>query len=101
MPSRDRNPLWLLGAVVVGVLVVVGAVVVVATTGSVWALIVAVGVLVLATLAIVGDIEWSLGDSDRRPGPRTPADGVTRGRAGHCGPGRTTPAPRRRTASSS
>jgi hypothetical protein len=68
MPSPDRNPLWLLGAVVVGVLVCVGAVVVVATTGSVWALIVAVGVLVLVTLAVVGDVEWSLGDSDRPRG---------------------------------
>src|SRR4051794_8357940 len=66
MPSPDRNPLWLLGAVVVGVLVCVGAVVLVATTGSVWALIVAVGVLVLVTLAVVGDVEWSLGDSDRQ-----------------------------------
>ena len=68
MPSPDRNPLWLLGAVVAGVLVCVGAVVVVATTGSVWALIAAVGVLVLVTLAVVGDVEWSLGDSDRPRG---------------------------------
>ena len=49
----------------VGVFVCVGAVVVVATTGSLWALVVAVQVLVLATLAVVGDVEWSLGDSDR------------------------------------
>jgi hypothetical protein len=70
MPNPDRNPLWLLGAVVVGVLVVVGAVVGVATSGSVWALIVALGVLVLVTLVVVGDVEWSLGDSDR-PRSRT------------------------------
>src|SRR5262245_20453702 len=66
MPSPGRNPSWLLGVVIVGVFVCVGAVVVVATTGSLWALIVAAGVLVLATLAVVGDVEWSLGDSDRR-----------------------------------
>jgi hypothetical protein len=68
MPSPGRNSLWLLGVVIVGVLVCVGAVVVVATTGSLWALIVAVGVLVLATLAVVGDVEWILGDSDRPRG---------------------------------
>lgn len=67
MPSPGRNP-WLLGVVIVGVFVCVGAVVVVATTGSLWALIVAVGVLVLATLAVVGDVEWILGDSDRPRG---------------------------------
>src|SRR3954451_20829270 len=65
MPNRDRNPLWLLGAVAGGVLTAVGAVVVLATTGSLWALIAGLGVLILATLALVGDIEWSLGDSDR------------------------------------
>jgi len=64
MPSPGRNP-WLLGVVIVGVFVCVCAVIVVATTGSLWALIVAVGVLVLATLAVMGDVEWSLGDSDR------------------------------------
>lgn len=68
MPSPRRNPSWLLGVVIVGVFVCVGAVVVVATTGSLWALIVAVGVLVLATLAVVGDVEWILGDSDRPRG---------------------------------
>jgi hypothetical protein len=68
MPSRGRNASSLLGAVIVGVFVCVGAVVVVATTGSLWALIVAVGVLVLATLAVVGDVEWILGDSDRPRG---------------------------------
>jgi hypothetical protein len=68
MPSPGRNPSWLLGVVIVGVFVCVGAVVVVATTGSLWALIVAVGVLVLAALAVVGDVEWSLGDSDRPRG---------------------------------
>jgi hypothetical protein len=68
MPSPGRNRSWLLGVVIVGVFVCVGAVVVVATTGSLWALIVAVGVLVLATLAVVGDVEWSLGDSDRPRG---------------------------------
>jgi hypothetical protein len=74
MPSPDRNPFWLLGVVIVGVFVCVGAIVVGATTGGLWALIVAVGVLVLATLAVVGDVEWSLGDSDpprgRAPRPR-------------------------------
>jgi len=78
MPRPDRNPLWLLGAVLVAVLVCVGAVVVVATTGSLWALIVAVGVLVLATLAVVGDVAWSLGDSDphraRTRRPRAPSE---------------------------
>lgn len=66
MPSPGRS--WLLGVVIVGVFACVGAVVVVATTGSLWALIVAVGVLVLATLAVVGDVEWILGDSDRPRG---------------------------------
>lgn len=66
MPSPGRNP-WLLGVVVVSVFICVGTVVVVAATGSLWALIGAVGVLVLATVAVVGDVEWSLGDSD---GPR-------------------------------
>ena len=79
MASRDRDPVWLLGAVVVGVLVGVGAVVLVATTGSVWALVVAVVALVLATLAVVGDVEWSLGDSDRprgdAPRPRESSEG--------------------------
>jgi hypothetical protein len=79
MPSPDRNPFWLLGAVVAGVLVCVGAVVVVAATGSLWALIVALAVLVLTTLAVVGDVEWSLGDSDRRRGharrPRRSSEG--------------------------
>lgn len=73
MPSPGRNPTWLLGGVIVGVFVCVGAVVVVATIGSLWALIVAVGVLVLATLAVVGDVEWILGDGDRPRGrPRRP-----------------------------
>ena len=82
MPGPDRSPFWLLGAVVVGVLVCVGAVVVLATTGSLWALIVALGVLVLATVAVVGEVEWSLGDndsdSDRNRGrtrrPRRPSE---------------------------
>jgi hypothetical protein len=78
MPSRDRNPLWLLGAVVVGVLVCVAAVVGVATTGSVWALIVALGVLVLVTLAVVGDVEWSLGDSDRLSGRTRPPSAASK-----------------------
>jgi hypothetical protein len=68
MPSPGRNSFGLLGVVIVGVFVCVGAVVVVATTGSLWALIVAVGVLVLATLAVVGDVEWILGDGDRPRG---------------------------------
>jgi hypothetical protein len=68
MPRPGRNPSWLLGGVIVGVFVCVGAVVVVATTGSLWAVIVAVGVLVLATLAVLGDVEWILGDSDRPRG---------------------------------
>jgi hypothetical protein len=75
MPSRGRNASWLLGVVTVGVFVCVGAVVVVATTGSLWALIVAVGVLVLATLAVVGDVEWILGDSDRPRGRARPPRG--------------------------
>jgi hypothetical protein len=78
MPGPDGSPFWLLGAVVVGVLACVGAVVVVATTGSLWALIGAVGVLVLATLAVVGEVEWSLGDSDSDQGrtrrPRVPSE---------------------------
>lgn len=80
MPGPDRSPFWLLGAVVVGVLVCVGAVVVLATTGSLWALIVALGVLVLATVAVVGEVEWSLGDSDsdlnrgRTRRPRRPSE---------------------------
>ena len=65
MPSLGRNGSWLLGVVIVAVFVCVGAVVVVATTGRLWALIVAAGALVLATLAVVGDVEWTLGDSDR------------------------------------
>jgi hypothetical protein len=68
MPSPGRDAFWLLGVVIVGVFVCVGAVVVVATTGGLWALVAAVGVLVLATLAVVGDVEWSLGDSDRPRG---------------------------------
>jgi hypothetical protein len=97
MPSPGRNP-RLLGVVIVGVFLCVGAVIVVATTGSLWALIVAVGVLLLATLGVVGDVEWSLGDGDRpRDRPRRPR-GSSRS-IGRCGLGRTTPAPRRRTAS--
>lgn len=65
MPSPGRNPSGLIGVLIVGVFVCVGAVVVVATTGSLWALIVAVGVVVLAPLAVLGDVEWILGDSDR------------------------------------
>jgi hypothetical protein len=68
MPSPGRDAFWLLGVVIVGVFVCVGAVVVVATTGGLWALVAAVGVLVLATLAVVGDVEWILGDSDRPRG---------------------------------
>jgi hypothetical protein len=68
MPRPDRNPFWLLGAVSVAVLACVGVVVVVAATGSLWALIIAVGVLVLAALSVVGDVDWSLGDSDRPRG---------------------------------
>ena len=98
MPSPGRNASWLLGVVIVGVFVCVGAVVVVATTGSLWALIVAVGVLVLATLAVVGDVEWSLGDSDLPEAARAGQGGHPRS-TGHCGLGQTTPAPRRRTAS--
>src|SRR3954452_2029275 len=79
MASRERHSLWLLGAVTVGVLVCVGAVVLVAATGSLWGLIVAVVVLLLTTLALVGDVEWSLGDSDRprgdAPRPRESSEG--------------------------
>src|SRR5262245_17380943 len=92
MPSPDRNPSWLLGVVIVGVFVCVGAVVVVATTGSLWALIVAVGVLVLTTLVIVGDVEWSLGDSNRprgharRPRGSSTADRPLRPGPNYAGP---------------
>lgn len=64
MPSPGRNP-WLLGVVLLGVFLCVGAVIVVAATGSLWVLIVAVGVLLLATFGVLGDVEWSLGDGDR------------------------------------
>src|SRR4051794_12166867 len=65
MPSRGRDPFWLLGVVLVGGFVCVGAVVVVATTGSPWALVGAVGALVLATAVIVSDVAWTLSDSHR------------------------------------
>jgi hypothetical protein len=72
MPSPGRNP-WLLGVVIVAIFTCVGAVIVVATTDSLWALIVAVGVLLLATLGVLGDVEWSLGDGDPpRERPRPP-----------------------------
>jgi hypothetical protein len=56
-----------------GVFLCVGAVIVVAATGSLWVLIVAVGVLLLTTLGVFSDVEWSLGDGDRpRDRPRRP-----------------------------
>ena len=65
MPSPGRSPFWLLGVVVVGGFVCVCAVVVVATTGDPWALVAAVGALLVATAVIVGDVAWSLSDSHR------------------------------------
>jgi hypothetical protein len=99
MPSPGRDAFWLLGVVIVGVFVCVGAVVVVATTGGLWALVAAVGVLVLATLAVVGDVEWSLGDSDRPRGrARRPRGSSKVNRPLRPGPNYAG-APRRRTAS--
>ena len=65
MPSPGRDPLWLLGVVISGGFVCVGAVVVVATSGSPWALVAAVAALVLATAVIVGDVAWNLSGSHR------------------------------------
>lgn len=64
MPSKDRNPQFL-GVVIVGMFFCVGAVISAVETGTIWALIAAFAVLVVATFVVVRDVEWTVGDSDR------------------------------------